>query len=211
MRRTAPAATWTRSLRLLLCSVVMSVALPVGIPAMAAAGDDSGGYVTQGPSQSQVIEVDGVRHYESTASVSVQPGNGSSREQLSSTANDAGYDVEFTNVLSANDGPAERVRFYYAHTKRLSGSGPYWAEAHAVLIEGAAYDGNQVFNYKTDSCAAVSAVNAMARTCGSPWFDTSPGDQWLVISGHSYDDGNDGSVEIVIAGERDWVWTAPSS
>jgi hypothetical protein len=44
-----------------------------------------------------------------------------------------------------------------------------------------------------------------------PWFHTSPGEEWLVVSGHTWDNGNDGYYENVIAGELDWVWTAPSS
>ena len=69
-----------------------------------------------------------------------------------------------------------------------------------------------MFNYGAGyPCAGVSRVNGEARTCTSPGFATEPGEEWLVISGHSYDHGNDGSVEEAITGQLDWVWTAPSS
>ena len=96
-------------------------------------------------------------------------------------------------------------------TQRVSGSGPYRAEAHATLIKGDSYEDEQVFSGHTHSCATVNVVNRTARTCASPKFRTSPGDKWFAISGHSYDRGNDGSVEESIAGELDFVWTAPSS
>ena len=63
----------------------------------------------------------------------------------------------------------------------------------------------------TKPCAGIVKVNGTAKTCSSPGFATSPGEQWLVISGHYYDDGNDGELEKVIAGELDWVWTASNS
>lgn len=196
--------------RLLLCVAVMSVALPVVIPATATAREDYLGQVIREGPHVTVTEVDGVRFFEASESVSAQSGEGSPLA-MSSTSSGSGYRVHFKNVLSSNAGAAQWVRHYYAQTRRLSGSGSYEAEAHAVLIEGDSYEDEQVFSVYTHSCAGVVKVNATAKTCASPRFSTSPGEKWFAISGQYYDHGNDGSVERVIAGELDYVWTAPSS
>ena len=150
-----------------------------------------------------------MRLFEASTSMTAQPGKGSPLA-LSYTSSGSGYRVHYNNVLSANVGRAKWVRHYYAITRRVSGSGPYAAEAHAVLIEGDSYEDGQVFSVYTHSCAGVVKVNATARTCASPKFRTSPGDKWFAISGHYYDHGNNGSIEERIAGELDFVWTAPS-
>lgn len=196
--------------RLLLRIVAIGAMLPVVISATATAQEDSGGYVTNGGSQVQVTEVDGVRFFEASMSVTAQPGEGSPMAR-SSTSSRSAREVYFNNVLSANVGRAKWVRHYYAITQRVSGSGPYRAEAHATLIKGDSYEDEQVFSGHTHSCATVNVVNRTAKTCASPKFRTSPGKKWFAISGHSYDRGNDGTVEQSIAGELDFVWTAPSS
>lgn len=172
--------------------------------------DDSGGFVAFGGLPVQVTEVDGARIFEASTSVTAQPGEGSPLA-MSSSSSGSGYHVYFRNVIQANSGAAKWVRHYYASTHRLSGSGPYEAEAHAVLIEGDSYEDKQVFSGYTHSCAAVVRVNDRAITCPSPKFSTSPGDKWFAISGHYYDHGNDGEIDDRIDGELDFVWTAPSS
>lgn len=171
--------------------------------------DDSGGIVTLGGSRVQVTEVDGVRLFEASMSVTTQPREESLMAR-SFTSSGSRREVYFNNVLSANVGRARWVRHYFAITQRVSGSGPYRAEAHATLIEGDSYEDEQVFSAYTHSCATVNVVNRTAKTCASPKFSTSPGEKWFAISGHSYDRGNDGTVEKRIAGELDFVWTAPS-
>lgn len=172
--------------------------------------DDSGGFVTLGGLPVQVTEADGVRYFGATKSVTDQPKEGSSLA-LSHASGSSTREVYFNNVLSANAGRAKWVRHYFAITQRVSGSGPYRAEAHATLIEGDSYEGKQVFSGYTHSCATVNVVNRTAKTCASPKFKTSPGDEWFAISGHSYDRGNDGIVDKSITGQLDFVWTAPSS
>ena len=170
---------------------------------------DSGSFVTLGGLQVQVTEIDDTRLFEASMSVTAQPGEGSPPAPSYASSSSA-REVYFNNVLSANVGRAKWVRHYYAITQRVSGSGPYRAEAHATLIEGDSYGDEQVFSGYTHSCATVNVVNRTARTCASPKFSTSPGDKWFAISGHSYDRGNDGIVEKRVAGELDFVWTAPS-
>ena len=138
-------------------------------------------------------------------------GSGSGLTRQSTTAAGAGYRVRFRNVISSNAGAAEWVQYTYASTKRVSGSGTYAAHAHATLIEGDSYEGEQVFSAFTDSCATKTKVNGEAKTCRSTQFDTEPGEEWLVISGHYYDQDNDDDIEEWITGELDWVWTASSS
>ena len=198
-------------LALALIGWTLAIASPASAQTEPLPEEESGGYVTDRGSHVQVTEADGARYFEASESVATRPQRGSSTTRSIYTSYGSGYTVEFKNVISANVGRAEWVRYYYARTKRLSGSGPYWAEAHAVLIEGDAYEDEQVFSVYTHSCAGVSRVNATAKTCASPHFDTSPGDKWYVISGHIWDNGNDGIFENYIAGALDWVWTAPSS
>ena len=198
-------------LALALIGWTLAIASPASAQTEPPPEEESGGYVTHRGSHVQVTEVDGERHFEASESVTARPLGAFSTPRYSITSSGSGYTVEFKNVISANVGRAEWVRYYYAHTKRLLGSGPYRAEAHATLIEGAEYEDEQVFSGYTHSCATVVQVNGTAKTCASPHFDTSPGEEWRVISGHSYDQGNDGTVEHVIAGALDWVWTAPSS
>lgn len=196
--------------RFLLCVAVVSLALPVVIPATATAREDFVGQAIREEPHVQVTEVDDVRLFIASESVSAEPGEGSPLA-LGSTSSGSGYKVRFENALSANRGAAKWVRHYHAFTKRLSGSGPYEAEAHAVLIEGDSYEDEQVFSGYTDSCAAVVEVNATAKTCASSKFSTSPGEKWLAISGQYYDHGNDGSLDETVYGRLDFVWTAPSS
>ena len=95
-------------------------------------------------------------------------------------------------MISSNTGAAGWARDNYASTKRLSGSGSYEAEAHATLIEGDSYEGEQVFSGFSPPCATRTKVNRKAKTCRSPRFDTEPGEERFAISGHSYNHGNDG-------------------
>ena len=165
-----------------------------------------------------VTERDGVRTFEasteSSGTVWTRPQGGSGFPLLALPQTivtiASGYRVRFRNVLVSNAGPAQWVRYGYASTKRLSGSGDYRAEAHATLIKGDSYGNEPAFSAYTRPCAGISRVNREAKTCSSPSFVTSPGEKWLVISGHSYDHGNDspGDPEEVIAGELDRVWTA---
>ncbi len=170
---------------------------------------DLGGQVTREGPQVQVTEADGVRFYGASKLVTSQPEEGSPLMDIVSSHPE--FKVRYDNVIQANSGAAKWVRHYYAITHRLTGSGPYEAEAHAVLIEGDSYEDEQVFSGFTHSCAAVVKVNGRAITCISPKFSTSPGDKWFAISGHYYDHGNDGEIDDSIAGELDFVWTAPSS
>lgn len=81
-----------------------------------------------------------------------------------------------------------------------------------MLIRGSSYEGEQVFSAFKKRCAGIVEVNATVRTCSSPAFVTSPGEEWFVISGHYYDHGNDGGEpEETIDHQLDWVWTASSS
>ncbi len=130
--------------------------------------DDSDGFVTLGGLPVQVTEADGVRYFGATKSVTAQPKEGSSLA-LSHASGSSTREVYFNNVLSANAGRAKWVRHYFAITQRVSGSGPYRAEAHATLIDGDSYEGKQVFSGYTHSCATVNVVN---RT-EPPWLPRS--------------------------------------
>ncbi len=151
------------------------------------------------------------RSRSSKSSVSEQSEIGPSYARQASTENGSGWVVRFENSISSNVGAADWVKYDYAYTKRLSGAGDYLAHAHATLIEGDSYEGEQVFSAFTDSCATKTKVNGQAKTCRSSKYDTEPGEEWLVVSDHTYDDGNDGDNDASIAGELDWVWTASSS
>ena len=188
--------------KLLVVAAAVLVAVAAALPA-GATGEDGG------DSGVQVTERNGVRHFKSSTTERLESNSSYSRQ--ASTENGSGWVVRFENSISSNVGPAEWVRYDYAYTRRLSGSGDYKAHAHAALIEGDSYEGEQVFSAFTHSCATKTKVNRQAKTCRSPNYDTEPGDEWLVISGHTYDDGNDGEIEASIAGELDWVWTASSS
>lgn len=185
------------------------------MPGAATGGEDGESPSAGSGPNVQVVERDGVRQFTASTSVASRPpggfGNSLPFMPQSILAIGNGYRVRFANSISANAGPARWVRYDYAKTERLSGSGNYRAEAHATLIQGDRYEDQQVFNYSTGhSCAGVARVNRTAKTCSSPSFRTSPGEKWFVISGHSFDHGNDGSVEKQIIGELDWVWTASS-
>lgn len=151
---------------------------------------------------------DGVRYIESTAKAADKA---MAKRDLYYNAGGGGWTVQFKNVISANAGPAEWVRYLYAHTKRLAGAGAYKTNAHATLIEGDSYEDEQVFSVFTHGCAGKTIVNGTAKTCQSPQFSTSPGEKWFVISGHWYDHGNNGSQDATCPGCIDWVWTASAS
>ena len=198
--------------KLRLCVSVVLLALPLVLPAGATSGEGDDGSSGNG-AHVQMVERNGVRYY--TASTSASSGRASPLGSLSFMAAPqsiiaigSGYTVRFTNQISANAGAARWVRYNYAETRRLSGSGDYRAEAHATLIKGNSYENDPVFDAFDPRCAGISRVNRTARTCSSARFATSPGEEWFVISGHSYDHGNDGIVNKRIAGGMDYVWTA---
>ena len=130
--------SWTRSWpkRFLLGLVTLSLTLSAIATTAASAEEDVDEYVTDSGARVQVTKIDDVRYYEASRSVTVQPDVVFYTPPDGITATGREYEVHFTNVISANDGRAKWVRYYYAHTKRLSGSGPYRAEAHATLIDG---------------------------------------------------------------------------
>lgn len=121
--------------------------------------------------------------------------------------------VRYKNQISHNRGRARWIRYDYAETRRLSGSGDYRVNAHAMLVIGNQRYGEYAFatlgSQPKYPCAGETAVNRTARTCSSPAFATSPGQQWYVISGHFFDADNDGMVDDDVDGEMDYVWTAP--
>lgn len=159
--------------------------------AVAPAGDDEG-----------VVE---------TVSVSTYRSNGLPfAPQTTVTTDPSGrWRVKFENKISYVRGRRGWVRYDHASTRRLSGSGTYRANAHATLIRGSSYSGEYAFASHMQRCAGVTVVNRTARTCSSPRFSTSPGQQWYVISGHFYDHGNNGSIDAEVTGGMDYVWTAP--
>lgn len=119
-------------------------------------------------------------------------------------------------------GPGWRVRYAqsvvyattymghnYAKTERLEGGGGYGTHAHATLIKGHDYGGQQVFSSFTHSCASRTETNVTAQTCRSPNQASSSGSKWLLVSGHWYDHGNDGTKDGSCSGCIDWKWTHP--
>lgn len=196
--------------KLRLCVSVVLLALPLVLPAGATSDEGDDGSSGNG-AHVQMVERNGVRYF-TASSTSASSGRASPLGSLVAPqtilASGGGYRVRFKNQISANAGAARWVRYNYAETRRLSGLGDYRAEAHAALIRGDSYEDQRVFDAFDPRCAGISRVNRTARTCGSSRFRTSPGEKWFVISGHTYDHGNDGKVNKRIAGEMDYVWTA---
>lgn len=198
--------------KLRLVLVVVLLVLPTAMPGAATGGEDGGGPSAGSGPNVQMVERDGVRYFTASTSERGRPSafRSSAAPGLILASGGSGWRAEAKNQISANRGAARWVRYDYAQTRRLSGWGDYLAEAHATLIRGSSYEGEQVFSAYERSCAGIIRVNRTARTCSSPRFDTSPGEKWFVISGHTFDHGNDSpsNPEWRVAGELDWVWTA---
>lgn len=101
------------------------------------------------------------------------------------------------------------VQHMFAKTARTAGAGNYAAEAHANLIKGNNYGGQQVFSSFTTNCAGTTVINGKAQTCASSWFRTLAGAKWFLISGHSLDIGINGSKDSTCDGCMDFVYTVP--
>lgn len=119
--------------------------------------------------------------------------------------------VEWSNAVAYTISPRQ-ISHYFAKTSRLAGSGDYKAETHATLINGTQYDGPIWFSRDTYPCAQSIVVNGAAQSCQSPFFDASgtAGRNWRVVSGHSFDVGNNGTWDANCSGCIDWVFTFPS-
>jgi hypothetical protein len=106
-------------------------------------------------------------------------------------------------------GDSRGMRHRFARTIKKEGSGSYVAEAHAALVHGGSYTDEIVFSMDTDSCAVSEVSNSSAGTCPSNWFDSHVGDNWIVVSGHYFDVGEDGSRDATCDGCLDRGFTMP--
>ena len=77
----------------------------------------------------------------------------------------SGWVVRFENVVSSNVGGAGWVRCDYARTKRLPSSGSYEAHAHATLIGGDSYEGEQGVQRFHPLVCDETKVNGEAIAC----------------------------------------------
>lgn len=120
------------------------------------------------------------------------------------------WTIRYANGVGFGTGGGNKYfRHEFAKTEKLAGSGSYQSEAHASLIRGSSYGGENVFNMFTHPCAQSIVNNGTAQTCTSPWQLSSAGQQWLIISGHYFDIGIDGTQDDTCPGCIDWVYTTP--
>lgn len=118
------------------------------------------------------------------------------------------WKIRYGNAIGYGTGGGSKyVRHEYARTEKVAGSGSYQAEAHATLIKGSSYTGQQVFSYFTHPCAQSIVNNAKAQSCTSPWFQSSTGQKWCVVSGHYFDIAINGSKDSTCDGCIDWIYT----
>lgn len=101
------------------------------------------------------------------------------------------------------------IRHYFGRTRKLTGTGTYRAEVHSTLLNGGTYGSPSVFDYLGTPCAKSELLNATAQACSSPWFGTTKGRKWFIITGHYFDIGANGSREGDCPGCIDWVYTTP--
>lgn len=130
----------------------------------------------------------------------------------SGTQTSGGTTAEWSNGVAYYLSPRQ-ISHYFAKTARIAGSGSYKAETHATLINGTQYDGPIWFSQSTYSCAQSIVVNGTAQSCQSPFFNAPsglPGKNWRIVSGHSFDMGNNGSWDMNCSGCIDWVFTFPN-
>lgn len=105
-----------------------------------------------------------------------------------------------------------RMRHDFAQTHRDVGTGRWSTNTHAALIKGHSYSGSIVFSGNTHSCAnqnQTKTTNSTVDTCSSPYQGTSRGGKWLLVSGHTFDQGANGTQDGACSGCIDWKWTVP--
>lgn len=107
-----------------------------------------------------------------------------------------------------------KMRHDSGQTTRLEGCDNYKARVHTTLIKGHDYFVTPEWSHfgakDNDACASTGwQLNKQARTCSSPYQNTSKGAKWLLVSGHDYDNRANSSVDGSCAGCIDWKWTVP--
>ena len=128
----------------------------------------------------------------------------------STTRTVGGFTIMYSNSAAyGTAGSNKYVRHNSARTEKTAGTGSYQAEAHGALIKGSSYSNPTVWDYISHPCAQSIVNNAAAQTCVSPWQLSSTGQKWLVISGHYFDIGINGSQDSSCSGCIDFVYTTP--
>jgi hypothetical protein len=129
----------------------------------------------------------------------------------STNRNVGSWTITYANAAALGyDGNGNKyVQHYYGKTIKTAGSGSYQAEVHATLLNGGTYDSPSVFDYITNPCAKSVVNNGTAQSCSSPWFASSTGRQWYIITGHYFDIGIDGTKDSTCDGCIDWVYATP--
>lgn len=118
--------------------------------------------------------------------------------------------IEYANGAAYGiNGANKYVQHLLARTRKIAGIGPYQAEAHATLIKGNSYSVPPVFDQFIYPCAFQVVNDNTAQTCPSPWQPSTTGQQWFIISGHSFDIGGDGIKDTFCPGCIDFVFTTP--
>lgn len=118
-----------------------------------------------------------------------------------------GWHVWFGQRVRWRNNSSE-VRYDQGVTVRKEGAGAYKAHVHGTFIKGHAYDGDQVWSSFTNPCASVTA-NHDVGTCASAYQKTSRGGRWLLVSGHWYDHGANGTRNAKCDGCIDWKFVVP--
>lgn len=129
----------------------------------------------------------------------------------SATQSSGSWSWEYANAAASGIDSYGRkvVQHYYGRTRKLTGTGTYKAEVHSTLLNGGTYGSPSVFDYLQYPCAKQEKVNATAQSCPSPWFVTTTGRKWFIITGHYFDIGADGLRDGTCDGGIDWVYTTP--
>ncbi len=90
---------------------------------------------------------------------------------------------------------SSQIKYWYAYSKRLSGTGSHKLEVHGALVED--IFGSADTRYSFDSAYSVNEFVQSGTT--DNWHNLN-NHTWLVASGHSYDHGNDGYIDASCSG-----------
>lgn len=151
-----------------------------------------------------------VRQREVTNETSVKIRGGRDEIDASTTRTVGSVTIKYSNAAAQGWDccGGTYVRHSYARTARIAGTASYQAEAHAALLDGTTLESPSVFDFITDPCAQSIINNATAQSCSSPWFQSSPGRGWYIVSGHYFDIWINGTRDSTCDGCIDWVyWT----
>lgn len=118
------------------------------------------------------------------------------------TQSGGGWKVKYRRVTSFRPSLQNRqdIKYNFAWTTRLEGTGPHELEVHGALVED--WNGDKINRYDFDSVISHNEI-AVGGTNDS-WHDGN-GEDWLRVSSHYYDHGDNGSLDGMYFGCFDSV------